>query len=164
MADDLYDPWHYGALWPVLGALLVVAVLGWFGYLFWSTRAVPATAQSAPMHGRSLAELKQAHLAELHAVGVEHAAGRLPERDAYQRLSAIVRTFAFAASGVPAHTMSLADLKRHHPGVLPAAIEQLYPVEFSAPEAGVDATDGRGGAADVPGAVALAAGLVGGWR
>lgn len=152
-SDDLYPPLRQDAFWMVLGIAILVAVGAWLVWVCWTTRR-PRRASLAPepVTGRSLEELRQTYLHHIDEVAAAHVAGRLDTRAAFQALSPLMRRFAFEASGFPAHTKSLADLEREHPGVLPAAVAVLYPGEF--------AERARG---DVGTGVARARQLVAGW-
>lgn len=131
MPEALFDPLAYSPLWLIGGCVLVLAVAFWFGYVWWSTRAPVTNVPAQALHGNRLAELQARYLRDIEAVANEHRAGRLSDRAAFQRLSPLVRRFAFEAAGFPAHTMSLADLERRHPGVLPRTIAEFYPGEFA---------------------------------
>ena len=151
-SDDLYPPLRQDTVWTVLGIVIILTVAGWLIWVWWTTRSRQATVAPQPASGRSLEVLRQTYLRHIDDVAAAHAAGRLDARSAFQALSPLMRGFAFEASGFPAHTKSLAELEREHPGSLPAAVATLYPDEFA------ELTRG-----DVGTGVARARQLVAGW-
>lgn len=58
-------------------------------------------------------------------------AGTVPERDAHQRLSFLVREFAGAATGLSVTSMTLDELRREGFTGLAEGIARIYPSEFS---------------------------------
>ena len=131
-ADDLYPPLRQDQLWTLLGLAILVAACAWLAWVLWSTRRPRSTTGDPQLvEGRALDDLRRTYLQHIDGVETAHAAGRLDARDAFQALSPLIRRFAFEASGFPAHTKSLAQLEREHPGALPAAVAVLYPDEFA---------------------------------
>ena len=151
--DDLYAPIRPAGGWTLLAVGLLAVVAAWYAWVWWRTRPLrPAPTTPRPVTRRSLDALRASYMAGIDAVVAEHAAGRLDQRAVVQALSPLVRRFAFEASGFPAHTKSLAELEREHPGALPTAVATMYPGEFAE----------RSG--DVEAAVSSARRLVEGWR
>jgi len=131
--DDFYAPLSQSVGWTALGIALVVAVLVWWVVLWWRTRPAraPRAERHEPLRGAALEHVRRAYVARIDGVVAEHAAGRVSTRDAFQQLSPLVRRFAFEASGFPAHTKSLDELRREHPGPLVETVATMYPAEFA---------------------------------
>lgn len=128
-----YGPLQYSPLWLWAGTALLVLVLGWYGFVFLSTRKprVPAAAPrfTPPSDIRSL---KEAYLQRIDAVAADAGAGRLTARASHQELSLLVRKFTRDVTGVDAPRMTLAELDRHPLPAAADAVSRLYPGEFGA--------------------------------
>ncbi|OYO25272.1 hypothetical protein CGZ93_02175 [Enemella dayhoffiae] len=153
---EVFAPVAYSPLWLVLGASLLLAVLGWPLLALWLTRP-RRVRPAAPTPPPDPAELRRRTLAEISHVHSEHAAGRITAREAQQRLSRVVRRFGGRASGVPADTMTLAELAavmQRDPRLaeLTDYVALLHPPSFAPSESG-----------DVPAACARAEELVARW-
>ncbi|WP_309075419.1 hypothetical protein [Paenarthrobacter sp.] len=135
MQDEagFYPPLQYQPQWLWLGLILVLVIVGWYAWIFRPVRKTvpvhedPARRLMVP----DLETLRATYLAAIHATALDADAGRLPERDAHQRLSFLVREFAGAASGLPMTSMTLEDLHRHEFKNLAAGIAGIYPSEFA---------------------------------
>lgn len=131
-ADDLYPALGQSAQWTILCIALVAAVAVWWALLWWRTRTPTPDGGAAPWTETDTASARHDALIAIDRIVAEHAAGRLSVRAAFQQLSPLVRTFAFQTSGLPAHTMALADLERARPGALVDTVASMYPSEFEA--------------------------------
>lgn len=131
--EDLYPPPTHGGIWTAVGVGLVALVAGWWVVLWWRTRSRRETTPVwRPLRGRSLAARRASGIAAIDEVLRAYEAGETSSRAAFQRLSPLVREFAFDVAGVPAHTMTLADLQREQPGALAEVVALMYPAEFAA--------------------------------
>lgn len=134
MQDDagFYAPLQYQQLWLWLGLVLLLLVACWYGWILWPVRkASPKT--PASLHGGSqdLETLRAGCLSAIDALEREVDAGRRPGRDAHQRLSLLVREFAGAATGLPATSMTLEELRRNGLDQFAGGIAVIYPNEFA---------------------------------
>ncbi|MDT0201112.1 hypothetical protein [Nocardioides sp. AE5] len=128
-ADEFTGPVGYSSLWVWLSILAVIALGLWFlGVWAWSISGHPK-----PPPPRDPARARGEALGELDRIGHRVATGELGEREGYQQMSGVVRGFVAEATGLPTHTMALADLRAL--GIEPVAetIALMYPPEF-APE------------------------------
>ncbi len=150
--DDLYPPLRQDAAWTALGLALIVIVAAWWTWIWWTTRSPRPSGSAVTLVGQPLEELRGDFLDRIDDVGAAHVSGTIDRRNVFQSLSLLVRRFAFEASGFPAHTKSLADLEREHPGVLAQTVQAWYPDEFAEVRAG-----------DVDDGLARARRLVAGW-
>lgn len=131
MQDDagFYAPLHYQQLWLWLGLAIVLLVAGWYGWLLWPARGKRmGAATEAP---QDLEALRARCLDAIAAIEVDADAGRLPERDAHQRLSLLVREFADVATGLPTTRMTLEELRRNGLDQFAVGIAGIYPNEFA---------------------------------
>ncbi|OMH25141.1 hypothetical protein BKD30_06670 [Tersicoccus phoenicis] len=152
-----YGPIPYDPVWLWIGLGLLAAVVAWYVWALASTRR---SRRKWQLPGPAdLPGLRTEYLARIDAVAAATERGELTARQAHQRLSRLVRVFAHQASGVSAHTMTLADLRAAQVPAVPGvagvadAVAVLYPAEFGVPEA-----------ADARRAVDAARQVVGSWR
>ena len=132
MPDDsaFYAPLQYQPLWMWLGILLLAVVAGWYAWLFRPRRERVPTGPEAEL--TDVETLRFHCLAAIEATAMDADAGRVPERDAHQRLSFLVREFAGAATGLPVTSMTLEELRHAGFDDLAEGIAGIYPSEFSA--------------------------------
>ncbi|MFP7832952.1 hypothetical protein [Marisediminicola sp. LYQ134] len=128
-----FSPW-----WGVLAATLVALVIAFYIVVPLLTRAPRRAHDDAAvpefvMPDVPLSEKYGDLIAEVEA---DHRAGRVSSRAAHQRLSLLVRYFAFESTGMRAPTMTLADLRDAQSPELSDAVERLYPGAFAAIEGG----------------------------
>ena len=83
------------------------------------------------------------------------AAGRTTPRVAHQQVSLVVRAYVEQEGGLPAGTMTLADLRREGPVPLADLVALLYPPEFAPSDARAER--------DLPGVLGRARELVTTW-
>lgn len=131
MQDDagFYSPLQYQPQWLWLGLALVLLIGVWYAWILRPIRK-KATAHHTTVVPH-LETLRSTCLAAINATALEADAGRLPERDAHQRLSFLVREFAEAATGLPVTSMTLEDLHRHDLKELAGGVAGIYPNEFA---------------------------------
>jgi hypothetical protein len=112
------------------GLALLALVLGWYCFVFLSTRqrrpVLPARFTAPP----DLHDLKEAYLQRIDAVVADADAGLLTARQSHQELSLLVRRFARDVSGVDAPRMTLAELHGHPLPGIAEAVRSIYPGEF----------------------------------
>ncbi|MDO6143780.1 hypothetical protein [Paenarthrobacter aurescens] len=130
--NGFYSPLQYQPQWFWLGLVMVLLVGLWYAAIFlWGRKKAPAR-QNAPAHqGPHLERLRSECLQAIDATAEDADAGRLPERDAHQKLSFLVREFAGTAKGLPLTSMTLEELRRHEYNGLAAGIAGIYPSEFA---------------------------------
>lgn len=124
--DEFSGPVDYSPLWVwlAIGAVILVG-LYYLGVWAWSVSGHPKPAPSGdPVTARSHA------FSELDRIGAQVAAGELTERAAYQQMSVVVRGFVSEVTGLPTHTMALADLRIIGIPHLAETIALMYPPEF----------------------------------
>lgn len=122
-ADELQAPVGYDDRWLVLAVVALSVVAVYYAAVLWWGRSRPEHAVRTVPRAECLDQLDQ--------IGVAVSAGRVSAREGHQQISATVRQFVSAASGVPARTMTLADLEREGPADLAAVVALVYPPEFA---------------------------------
>lgn len=128
-AEEFAEPVAYGGHWLWLALAAVLLAVAWYlGVWLWS---IPRKPKPAPQRTVNLPDLRTRHLAELDRIEAGVRTGELPERDAYQQMSTLVRSFVSGVSGIPTETMTLSDLRAAGLPRLPETVELMYPPEFS---------------------------------
>jgi carbon starvation protein CstA len=155
-AKQLAPPVPYRPLWLIIGVTLLVAVVIWYGVVWYLTRRRKLhTIHTLPLLHPAvvdLAKLKAKYLALISDIERQYQAGKINARTVHQVLSMTVRLFVFEARGLRAHLLTLSDLKKSDQTALVALIEAYYPPEFAELENG-----------SAPDAIAGAKGLVSAW-
>jgi hypothetical protein len=125
---EIIAPIGYDGAWLVVGIVIVgLVVVTILLILFVRTRRRPAP---APMSPGGLAGVKADYHARVSAIEAEFAAGALSARSAHHRLSAVVRSFGRAVSGVDAPVMTLTELQQSSLPQVTAAVAEYYPASF----------------------------------
>lgn len=133
MQDDsgFYAPFQYGTQWMWLGILLLVLLAAALAWLFRPVRKGREAARPAGPPS-DLPALRARYLAAIDAVVADAGTGRLPQREAHQRLSLLLREFAGEVRGIRATHMTLQELHAHGFGPVAAGVAGMYPAEFAA--------------------------------
>lgn len=126
-ADEFSGPVDYAShwLWWAVAAFAVVALF-YLVVLVWSLLGGPKADRPV-----TLPTARTRALGELDRIGHQVHAGQLTERIGYQQMSVVVRDFVSDASGLPARSMALADLRAAGVPHLAETIALMYPPEFS---------------------------------
>ena len=149
-------PAQYSPIWNVIAILILVGSLLLIIAVLRLTRSPAELREESDiewMPALDRGELRGRYLTLIDDADSEYRAGRMPARDLHQRMSFLVREFAYEADGVRAPTMTMTDLRASHLHSLGDLVARLYPGEFAA----VD----NGGAGD---SIDLARRVVGGWN
>ena len=155
-ASGFIPPAQYSAIWNVIAIAIVVGALLLIIAIVRLTRAARIPSEPSDiewMPALDRAEVRTRYLALIAAADSDHRLWRMPARELHQRMSFLVREFAFEADGVHAPNMTLTDLRASRNDSLGDLVARLYPGEFAA----VD----RGTAAE---SVELARGVVTSWN
>ncbi|WP_374945395.1 hypothetical protein [Agreia sp.] len=126
---ELVPPIGYGYGWLVIGILIVVLVIATI-LLILVVRARGRDASPQPMRTGGLAGVKAEYHERVSGIEAEYVAGRLSVRAAHQRLSAVVRGFGQAVSGIDAPMMTLTELQGTALPTVTAAVAEYYPASF----------------------------------
>lgn len=130
-----YPPDPYSSQWLWIGLAVLVAVLGWYGWVWWSTRERPIVVPPRITPDR-LTRLREDYAREIDLVVAAADAGEITHRRAHQHVSVLVRHFVQEVSGIHAPTMTLTDLEDSGDRLVPVSrvVGILYPGEFAARE------------------------------
>ncbi len=133
-ANSIYPPVQYPAIALIIAVIIVLAIGAWWAMIFWLTRErrVATLSTLAPQKPikPDLTQLKAKYLKLIDEVEAQVHDRRWTIRYGHQRLSLLLRYFAFEASGFRAQVMTLADLKMSRYQELTSAIDLYYEPEF----------------------------------
>jgi hypothetical protein len=128
---ELIPPIGYAGAWLVVGiALVVLVIVAILVIVLVRTRRRAAQAPPLPPRPGGLAGVKADYHGRVSAIEAEFAAGELSVRAAHHRLSAVVRSFGRAVSGVDAPVMTLTELQSSSLPTVTAAVAEYYPAAF----------------------------------
>lgn len=130
----------YDATWLIIGSSLIVMLVAWYGFVWFVTRKKKqrtlATLQPKPYTPPDLTSLKAKYYALITEIEDGHRMGELSARQAHQKLSYLLRMFAYETRGHRIDTLTLADLKKTRYQELAGAIEKMYLPEFALVQTG----------------------------
>ncbi|MDO4773777.1 MAG: hypothetical protein Q4A37_01475 [Candidatus Saccharibacteria bacterium] len=139
-AAELREWVQYEPVWLIIGSILLVLLLGWYGLVFWLTRKKKPrslnTLAAKPYTPPDLTALKAKYLQLITETETAHANKSLTARAVHQQLSYLLRMFVYEVRGHRVDTLTLADLKQSRYTELAAAIEEYYLPEFASVERG----------------------------
>lgn len=126
LPEEFTGPLGYGAgwVWLALGAVALAA--GYVAVVLLATRQRTTTVSAAERRER----LRRTCLSGLDEVAGEVHDGAVTARAGHQRLSELVRGYVETSTGLPASSMSLADLRLRAPHLV-EAVALMYPPEFA---------------------------------
>ncbi|MDQ0690681.1 hypothetical protein [Arthrobacter sp. W4I7] len=127
---EFLGPLQYSPMWTWAGAILLLLVVGWYAFVFASTKRPRPGSASLPAPLTNLPALQSAYLQRIDDVEHQAAAGNISARAAHQEISFLFRRFVRDATGVDAPRMTHADLVRHPLPRAAKAVGALYPGEF----------------------------------
>ncbi|MHA7269163.1 hypothetical protein [Arthrobacter sp. HLT1-20] len=127
-----YAPMGYSPWWPLAGAGLLVLCLGWFAWVWISTRAGAQAAVPGFVAPRNPDSVREKYWTLITEIEQMFDSGHLDARAAHLELSLAVRTFVHEMTGLKAQRMTLAQLREHQLPLAADAVELYYPAEFAA--------------------------------
>lgn len=141
LADSLKlnPPIQYSLLWLIVGLILLLCIIGWFGAVIWITRHKPANtlANLKPASSQSdMDALKAKYLKLIDECYQSYQQKHTTLRGLHRGLSMAVRYFVYEARHFPAPRLTLADLKRAPYPKLTKVVTEYYSKEFAAIESG----------------------------
>jgi hypothetical protein len=127
-----YAPDPYAARWGWIGAALLLVVLFWYAWVWWSTRRRPVVVPARVAPDR-LTRLRADYTHQIDLVLARAAAGEITQRRGHQQISVLVRHFVQEVSSIHAPTMTLTELTASGERLTPVAqvVGALYPGEFA---------------------------------
>lgn len=134
------EPFYYSIWWLIAALVLLAAIAGVLGYIFYATRRKQvkklSNLRKLEPHVVDMNMLREKYLRLIDEVDKKYNAGKLKSSVAHQELSMLVRLFYCEAMGFHAEVMTLSDLKRTNYTKLAKLINQYYPDEFDTLENG----------------------------
>lgn len=138
---EFQEPMSY-VLWPViaLGVFLIAAVIYTLIRILIpyikkkneEKKALEAKkVPEEPVYKPTLDELKQKYLTELFDLENSYKAGKIGDKDTYEKLSLSFRNFVFEATGTPAHKYTLYDIKGLNNPIIFNLVNNYYEPEYS---------------------------------
>lgn len=134
----LFPPVGYSFWWAALAAVVLLGVVAYYVLVPLLTRARERAEPTGVgwLPGETPLELRARYLGLVTEVEQSHARGELGARASHQRLSLLLRSYAYETTGLGAPRMTLADLRRARAVPLAGAVERLYPGAFREVERG----------------------------
>lgn len=112
--------------------VLIVLLILWAAKEKRRPKETKKTPQPEPVNPRSRAmELKRRYDRKLAQLEADCEKGAISERKAYQKLSALVRSFAHEMTGIKVSNYTLQELRQAGMPQLTALIEECYVPEFA---------------------------------
>jgi hypothetical protein len=134
-SDELVPPVSYNSFWLWLGiSSFVILLLIIAAILFFTRHKEPKTIASLKTltHDKDYEAIRRKYLDIIAAIKTEYDTKKILARLAHQRISLATRQFVFEFSGIPAHKLTLTDLKKSADlDVLSSLISNIYPPEFA---------------------------------
>ncbi|MDJ0334724.1 hypothetical protein QMG83_05755 [Salinibacterium sp. G-O1] len=134
--SEFFPPVQYLPWWGIIGFVLLVVIVGWYVFLFLSTRAgrvpPPPPTEAAQWLSRTTETVRMEYLQLIDQTRRAHASGAMDSREAHHQLSQIVRSFVAEREGQQTMQMTLKDLRATRFTPLTKAVEKLYPGAFGA--------------------------------
>ncbi|HMS32376.1 MAG TPA: hypothetical protein PKA29_03870 [Candidatus Saccharibacteria bacterium] len=135
-----YQNINYSHLWIIIAFILLVLLMTWVTLIFAITRKrhlKPKVDILSPQAQKAKLEfLQKKYLNLINETETLYRSGELNLRVLNQKLSLIIRFFAYEASGFEAHVLTLLDIKKSEFSKLSEAINHYYPTEFSSHQKG----------------------------
>jgi hypothetical protein len=133
-----HGPVQYSIIWLIIGLSLLVAVIGWYGFVIWFSRRRPKDLSGLlPLTDSfNLDALKAKYLQLVDQCYDSYVRQEVGRRELHRNLSITVRYFVYEANNFPAPRLTLSDLKHAPYPNLTQLIGNYYVDEFAAIETG----------------------------
>jgi hypothetical protein len=130
--SEFFPPVQYLPWWGIIGFVLLLAVVGWYVFLFASTRAgrVPVPQEAPRVVPRTIDTVRTEYLELIDQARRQHAGGLVDSRETHHQLSRILRSYVAEREGQKTMQMTLKDLRGTRFTPLAHAVETLYPGAF----------------------------------
>ncbi len=133
-----YPPMEYSWPWLAIALAIIAVIVAWYFLLPILARFQLRKRQLPPVPDipalTGLVPARRAALARIAAVEKGVTAKTLPIREAHLDLSAILREFAFAVTGIDARAMTLTELRASNFHSIAEVVAQYYPIAFQVTE------------------------------
>ncbi|CAN5318623.1 hypothetical protein BH09ACT5_BH09ACT5_19660 [soil metagenome] len=130
---EFFPPVQYQPWWALLGIAIRLLVIAWWLFIAWSTRKsrVPARDYTGRPATETVGVIRERYLGLIDEAAAAYAKGELQDREAYHRLSMLLRSYVEEREGTRTVTMTLGELRKTRLIALSDAIARLYPGAFS---------------------------------
>lgn len=135
--NGFFPPVDYSGWWVALAVAIIAVIIAFFVLVPLLTRA--RERQPEPVDTSWIpapVSIREKYVELIGEVEQSHRRGELTIRGAHQRLSMLLRFFAYESSGIDAPQMTLADLRETRATPLSDAVARLYPGAFREVERG----------------------------
>lgn len=107
---DPVDPAAYSLWVPVVGAVLLVLIVGWLAWVFWYTRKRPFTEEKG--RGDRFEDLRAGSLADIASAEERYRSGEADLRALHLDLNHIMREFANGRLRMDTSSLTVAELTK----------------------------------------------------
>lgn len=141
---SLQEMFGYSALLTIL--LVVLVAIPLLVYLFFKLKGFKlpekkkkkAEAPKPYVRKRSIQEIKSDYLRQISMIETKYKNNEIDDREAYLRLSTVVRTFVQEMTGIKAVNLTLSEIKELGLPTLADLIAEFYRPEFAYDSEGAD--------------------------
>ncbi|GAB3143522.1 hypothetical protein [Marisediminicola antarctica] len=136
--NGFFPPVAYSPLWAALAVVILLVLAAFYIVVPLLTRQARVEEPEVDVSWMpvDVPALRGKYEVLISEVEASHRLGELSVRAAHQRLSLLLRLFAYESSGIRAPHMTLAELREGRDTPLSDAVAKLYPGEFEAIERG----------------------------
>ncbi|MCR5529758.1 MAG: hypothetical protein K6F49_11115 [Saccharofermentans sp.] len=141
---SLQDMFSYSAALTILLVvlvaipLIVLLIMKLKGFKLPARKKKKAEAPKPYVRKRSIQEIKSDYLKQIDAIEKQYNNREIDEREAYIRLSKVVRTFVQEMTGIKAMNLTLSEIKELNLPKLADLIAEFYRPEFAYDSEGAD--------------------------
>ena len=128
--DSLQPPLSLSSIWWWLGGLCIAIIIAVLVLLYFLTRN-PKEKLVAKPQPPDLPAIRRKYLGLLNELVRQYNESHISERAAHSDLSAVVRAFAYEATGFVTQNMTLYEIEGTPYKELAEIIRYCYPVEFA---------------------------------
>ena len=131
---ELQAPMAFMQIWAWLAAILIIGAV--FLQIFFRIRRARAGETPEKIRikrppARMIPEIKERYLRELFVVERSLEERQITVREAFQRLSAVIRNFVFEMTGIKVQNYTLYEIRQLNMPGLTRLIEEYYAPEFA---------------------------------
>ena len=131
---ELQDPFRYMPLWLILAiafVLICIFLQVFFRFKFRGQLRKAKQLRVKKPSPESLANKKRRYLKELDRLDRAVYTGQITTRDAYQRMSVIIRLFVYEATKIRVQDYSLSEIRTLNMPALTQLVAEYYEPEFA---------------------------------
>ena len=134
--DEVYElvkPFEYSIIWLILGIIILLSIFCCAIWYFFFKKKSPVESKNIIKFEKpkNIEDIKTEYLKLIDEVERECQSNKVNYRNSYIRLSSIVRTFVYKATGIEVHKSTLSDIKALNMPSLYNLIREFYTPEFA---------------------------------